>query len=145
MDSNTVRKKNSRKGSVIAIAAVAVLLIAVGVLSFVMSDSPAKKYEEQLKLAQRYLDELDYDKAIAAYRAAIEIDPKGEDAYLGLAEAYVENGDLQAAVDILKEGLENTESVAMEESLAELERQLAEQTKCLALTWAWRVSLWRNR
>ncbi len=127
MDSNTVRKKNSRKGSVIAIAAVAVLLIAVGVLSFVMSDSPAKKYEEQLKLAQRYLDELDYDKAIVAYRAAIEIDPKGEDAYLGLAEAYVENGDLQAAVDILKEGLENTESVAMEERLAELERKLAEQ------------------
>ena len=127
MDSNTVRKKNSRKGLVIAIVAVAVLLIAVGVLIFVMSDSPAKKYEEQLKLAQRYLDELDYDKAIAAYRAAIDIDPKAEDAYLGLAEAYVENGDLQAAVDILKEGLEQTGSVAMEERLAELERQLAEQ------------------
>ena len=75
---------------VIAIAALAVLLIAVGVLIFVMSDSPAKKYEEQLKLAQRYLDELDYDKAIAAYRAAIDIDLKAEDAYLGLAEAYVE-------------------------------------------------------
>ncbi len=112
---------------VIAIAAVAVLLIAVGVLIFVMSDSTAKKYEEQLKLAERYQDELDYDKAIAAYRAAIDIDPKAEDAYLGLAEAYVENGDLQAAVDILKEGLEKTESVTMEERLAELERQLAEQ------------------
>ena len=59
--------------------------------------------------------------------AAIDIDPKAEDAYLGLAEAYVENGDLRAAVDILKEGLEKTESVAMEERLAELERQLAEQ------------------
>ncbi len=126
MDSNTVRKKKSHTGLVIAIAAVAVLLIAVGVLIFVMSDSPAKKYEEQLKLAERYLDELDYDKAIAAYRAAIDIDPKAEDAYLGLAEAYVEKGDLQAAIDILKEGLEKTESVAMEERLKELEWQLAE-------------------
>ena len=44
MDSNTVRKKKSHTGLVIAIAAVAVLLIAVGVLIFVMSDSPAKKY-----------------------------------------------------------------------------------------------------
>ncbi|MCR4643550.1 MAG: DUF6273 domain-containing protein [Lachnospiraceae bacterium] len=127
MDSNTVRKKNRHTGLVIAIAALAVLLIAVGVLIFVMSDSPAKKYEEQLKLAQRYLDELDYDKAIAAYKEAIKIDSKAEDAYLGLAEAYVENGELQAAVDILKEGLEQTGSVAMEERLAELERQLVEQ------------------
>ncbi len=122
-----VAKKKNNTALVIAIAAVAVLLIAVGILIFVMSDSPAKKYEEQLKLAERYLDELDYDKAIAAYRAAIDIDPKAEDAYLGLAEAYVEKGELQAAVDILKEGLEITESVAMEERLAELERQLAEQ------------------
>ena len=122
-----VSKKKNNTGLVIAIVAVAVLLIAVGVLIFVMSDSPAKKYEEQLKLAQRYLDELDYDKAIAAYKEAIKIDPKAEDAYLGLAEAYVEKGEVQEAIDILKEGLEKTESVAMEERLAELERQLAEQ------------------
>ncbi len=122
-----VAKKKNNTGLVIAIVAVAVLLIAVGVLIFVMSDSSAKKYEEQLKLAERYLDELDYDKAIAAYRAAIDIDPKAEDAYLGLADAYAEKGELQAAVDILKEGLEQTGSVAIEERLAELERQLAEQ------------------
>ncbi len=122
-----IEKKKRNTGLVIAVVAVAVLLIAVGVLIFVMSDSPEKKYEEQLKLAERYLDELDYDKAIAAYRAAIDIDPKAEDAYLGLADAYVEKGELQAAIDILKEGLEKTENMAMEEQLAELERQLAEQ------------------
>ncbi len=122
-----IEKKKRNTGLVIAVVAVAVLLIAVGVLIFVMADSPAKKYEEQLKLAERYLDELDYDKAIAAYRAAIDIDPKAEDAYLGLADVYVEKGELQAAIDILKEGLEKTENMAMEERLAELERQLAEQ------------------
>ena len=156
MDSNTVRKKNSRKGLVIAIVAVAVLLIAVGVLIFVMSDSPAKKYEEQLKLAQRYLDELDYDKAIAAYRAAIDIDPKAEEAYLGLADAYAEKGELQAAMDILKEGLEKTGSPAMEKRLAELERRLTEEQAKLATPTPtpepagtgeanWRGGDWTNR
>ncbi len=120
-------KKKSNTSPVIVVAAVAVLLIAVGVLIFVMPSSSAKKYEKQLKLAARYLDELDYDKAIAAYKAAIDIDPKSEDAYLGMAEAYVEKGELQAAVDILKEGLKKTGSEAMEERLAELELKLAEE------------------
>ncbi|MCR5119544.1 MAG: zinc-ribbon domain-containing protein, partial [Lachnospiraceae bacterium] len=138
-----VSKKKNNTGPVIAIAAVAVLLIAVGIVIFVKSASPARKYEEQLKLAQRYLYELDYDKAIAAYRAAIEIDPKSEAAYLGMAQSYAEKGELQAAIDILKEGLEKTESVSMEERLAELERQFAGQ-KARELV-NWQGGEWTNR
>ncbi len=138
-----VSKKKNNSGLVIAIAAVAVLLIAVGIVIFVKSSSPARKYEEQLKLAQHYLYEQDYDKAIAAYRVAIEIDPKSEAAYLGMAESYAEKGELQAAIDILKEGLEKTESVAMEERLAELERQFADQ-KARELV-NWQGGEWTNR
>lgn len=32
-------------------------------------------WEEQLNLGNRYMEEMDYEAAIAAYTAAIEIDP----------------------------------------------------------------------
>ena len=126
-DTRPVRKSDNKK-LLLLIAVVAVLMLVVAVVFIVViSNSSQKKYEEQLKLAERYLQELDYDRAITAYKAALEIDPKGEEAYLGLADAYVGKGELQAAIDILTEGLEKTDSETMEKKLAELEKQLTEE------------------
>jgi len=34
-----------------------------------------REIREQMALAERYLDDLDYEKAVAAYQAVLEIDP----------------------------------------------------------------------
>ena len=54
-------------------------------------DTPAT-WQEQYDLGVRYLSEGDYEEAIIAFTAAIEIDPKNKDAYLGRASAYMESG-----------------------------------------------------
>ena len=106
-----------------------VLLIAVVIVLVVISASGRKErdYEEQLKLAERYLDELDYDRAIAAYKAAIEIDPENPEAYLALADVYIEKGDYEAARKILEKGLKRTGDEEFEERLEELEELIREQ------------------
>ncbi len=79
------------------------------------------KYARQIKLAERYLDELDYEKAIVAYKAAIEIDPKGAEAYLGLAEVYSELAEYEEALKVLREGYERTKDERIAKKIAELE------------------------
>ncbi|MBR0092333.1 MAG: tetratricopeptide repeat protein, partial [Lachnospiraceae bacterium] len=89
------QKKKSRRGFVIGLVAaiVAVIAIAVGVGVIVYSNSPARRLQQQLDLGARYLSELDYEQAIAAYEAALEIDPKSAEAYGGLIDAYSGMGD----------------------------------------------------
>lgn len=52
----------------------------------------AATWQEQYDLGVRYLSEGNYEEAIIAFTAAIEIDPKNKDAYLGRASAYMESG-----------------------------------------------------
>ena len=78
------------------------------------------KLSDLLALGGKYLSELDYEQAIAAYRQAIEIDPKCEDAYLALAEIYVALEDYPAAREILEEGVSQTGAEALSVQLAQV-------------------------
>lgn len=51
-----------------------------------------KKYYTQLQNARIYITNMDYDSGVEAYKAAIEINPKAADAYIELAEAYIDMG-----------------------------------------------------
>lgn len=63
-------------------------------------------WQEQYDLGTRYLSEGNYEEAIIAFSAAIEIDPKRPEAYLSLAELYALNGEYDNALDVLQRGLE---------------------------------------
>ena len=65
-------------------------------------------WQEQYNLGMRYLNEGNYQEAIIAFEAAIKIDPKRPEAYLGAAEAYVGLGDTDAARKILEQGFQAT-------------------------------------
>ncbi|MCR4642765.1 MAG: hypothetical protein K5697_12155 [Lachnospiraceae bacterium] len=82
-------KKRSKKTGILIIAAAAVIVVAVAILVVVMSGSAGRSLREQLTLGDRYLSEMDYEKALAAYRAAIEIDPGAKEAYEGFTLAYL--------------------------------------------------------
>ncbi len=51
--------------------------------------STADQWQEQYDLGQKYLLEEDYEAAIVAFTAAIEIDPNEAAAYVGRGDAYV--------------------------------------------------------
>ena len=79
-------------------------------------------WQEQYDLGVRYLSEGDYEGAIIAFTAAIEIDPKRSEAYLNLANVYVELGDLEAAIGTLETGYEATGSEELFQKLSDLQK-----------------------
>ncbi len=83
----------------------------------------ATTWQEQYDLGLRYLSEGNYEEAIIAFTAAIEIDPKMAIAYEKLAEAYTESGDVTAAVTALAKGVEVTGDEALSALLTELAQQ----------------------
>lgn len=52
-------------------------------------------WQEQYNLGMRYLEEGNYEQAIVAFTAAIEIDPKQAVIYIGRAQAYIRSGETE--------------------------------------------------
>ena len=78
-----------------------VLFAALMLLSLAACGKSADPWQEQYDLGVRYLSEGNYEEAIIAFTAAIEIDPKREEAYVGLADVYYATGDTAKAEEIL--------------------------------------------
>ena len=79
-----------------------VLLLTLAVtLGLLGCGQKTSTWEEQYDLGVRYLSEGNYEEAILAFNAAIEIDPKRPEAYVGLAKAYTAQGDPEKAAEIL--------------------------------------------
>lgn len=64
---------------------VAVLLV---VFLFTACASGASKANEKIELGRKYLTELNYTEAVAAFTEVIKMDPSNIEAYMGRAEAY---------------------------------------------------------
>ena len=77
-------------------------------------------WQEQYDLGMRYLNDGNYQEAVIAFEAAIEIDPKRSEAYLGAADAYVGLGDYASARKILEDGLDATGNRKIQKRLDEL-------------------------
>ena len=120
-----VTKKSSPLPIVIGCVMV-LLIIAVAVTGVRVYGSPKAKSDRQLSLGNKYLEELDYDRAIAAYRAAIEIDPKNAAAYKALADIYVEMNDIENAVAVLEEGIDATGDEELKKMLSELKNPISD-------------------
>ena len=63
------------------------------VLGLCACGQKAPTWEEQYDLGVKYLSEGNYQEAIIAFTAAIEIDPKRAEAYVGRGDAYIGSGE----------------------------------------------------
>lgn len=82
-------------------------------------------WQEQYDLAVRYLSEGNYEEAIIAFTAAIEIDPKQATAYVGRGDAYSAQGEQAGVYEdtyelYLKAVADYEQAVALGESGAQL-------------------------
>ena len=78
-------------------------------------------WQEQYDLGVKYLSDGNYEEAVIAFTAAIDIDPRRPEAYEKAAEAYEALGDLEAAAEILARGYEATGDSGLAERLAQLQ------------------------
>ncbi|MEY8316979.1 tetratricopeptide repeat protein [Oscillospiraceae bacterium 50-58] len=81
-------------------------------------------WQEQYDLGVRYLSEGNYEEAIIAFTAAIEIDPKRAPAYVGRGDAYVLSGETEENLTAAQADYEK--AIELDEMLAEAYLGLAD-------------------
>lgn len=99
-----------------AIKTLGVVIVALAlVLLTACSAASTATWQQQFDLGMKYLSEGNYQEAILAFTAAIEIDPKQVDPYLQLIDAYIANGEYEKAEEIRQKGYEATGDPRLEE------------------------------
>jgi tetratricopeptide (TPR) repeat protein len=82
---------------------------------------------ELLDLGEKYLLEMNYEQAVVCFTKLIAIEPKNPRGYTGLAEAYVGLGEIEKALEVLRQGLgQLPDNVEIAELLEELEASAGE-------------------
>lgn len=81
-------------------------------------------WQEQYDLGVRYLSDGNYEEAIIAFTAAIKIDSKRPEAFLGRGDAYEELGDLERAAADYQAALELGPNADAEKKLRKWEAEL---------------------
>ena len=97
----------------------ALLLAAILLLSLAACGAK-DPWQEKYDLGMRCLNEGNYQEAVIAFEAAIEIDAKRPEAYLGAAEAYIAADDIDAAIAILEKGYAATNDDTLKKRLDEI-------------------------
>lgn len=91
---------------IISVALLCISAIIIAVL--LLNSNPETKLDVYLTNAAKYLVEMNYEQAIIEFDKILEIDPMNVEAYLGKARAYYAMGDVDKAIETLKDGYEKT-------------------------------------
>lgn len=106
------------------------MLMAALLIGLAACGQPVTTWQEQYDLGLRYLSEGNYEEAAIAFAAAIEIDPKQHDAYIGLADAYVGIGNYEKAIEVLAQAVQTVgETEALTAAQAVLQEQMIPNEK----------------
>ena len=115
-----------RNKKIITVAAVLIAVITAAIIgTLAIQATPANRVKRQLRLAQKYLNELNYEQAVLAYQEAISIDPKCEQAYFAIADICIKTNEEDKAVAILEQAQANMQTDALTARLDEVRKQAA--------------------
>ncbi len=81
------------------------------------------KAEVQVRMGDKYLEDLDYEQALACYNQAIQIDPMNISAYKGAVNSMLGMGNDGSAIQLLSQGVQITENYEMKVWLSELQKE----------------------
>ncbi|MCD8196206.1 MAG: leucine-rich repeat protein, partial [Lachnospiraceae bacterium] len=113
------KKKLLICGGVLAVLLVVLIALAAG--------SGGSKFEKLIDLGNRYLEEMEYEEAIATFDSAIAIEPRDERGYIGKATAEYRLGWLDDAIETLTTGIEMVEdSTNLQAMLDEIRKEMQE-------------------
>ena len=116
--------------AILGVAAIAAVMIIKGM--------PEWKIARLLDLGQQYLEDLDYERAIASFDEVLEIEPRNEQAiegevrvYLAWSEELASDGDYERALEVLGEGYEKLEDERLQTALEDVKarQEKAEKEK----------------
>lgn len=111
--------EKQNKKIIIVVISVVLLATAIFVEIIVIQAAPENKVNRKLKLAQKYLNEMNYEQAVITYIEIITINPKCETAYLAAANIYMKTQREDKAMEILEQARQNIDSEAINAKLEE--------------------------
>lgn len=91
---------------------------AIGLALALAACQKQPTWQEQYDLGMRYLTESNYEEAILAFTAAIEIDPNQPDTYVYLIQTYLATGDIKKAEATRLQGYEATGNIRLGQSVS---------------------------
>lgn len=120
-----------KKKNVIIIILICIVLAGLGAGGYflIQKQTTQKVYAEKITEGRKYLSQMKYEEAEAAFEFALDKDPKDEEAYIGLYRVLSAQGKYRQAVHILELGYERTKS----ERLLELLNSYQEKNQELSL------------
>ncbi len=114
-------ERGNKNKIIIGAAALLIAGIVAAAAILVSGQLKEKKYYEQLKTARAYMIQMDYDRGIEAYKAAININPQEADAYIELAEVYIDMGEYTEAAYMAELGSLKSKSESFQSLMAKLD------------------------
>jgi len=97
---------------------IAIIIALVTLLASCQKSITSMNADELLDLGEKYLRDLNYEKAEVYFERLIEVEPKNPRGYTGLAEALIGQGDEKEAAKILNSGFESV-SKSRHETIAD--------------------------
>ena len=130
-----LRRQSERILSIVIIALAILVVIAVAAGAIILVGGSGRKLKKQLSVANSYMDDEEYKKAVAEFKKAIEIDEKCVEAYMGIAEAYTELaeeaddtedavGYYEKAIKYLKKGYKATDNDDFNDEIESIEKKI---------------------
>lgn len=118
------KKKGGKIWLILAAVLVVIAAAVAAVFLWILPQQKVKQYNSLVAEGNRYLEEMDYEKAEDAFLEAIEIEPKEAEPYVKLADLYLDTGEKEKARQIIAEARE----VLPEDGRKEIEK-LEEERK----------------
>lgn len=104
----TVKKRKKKIWLILAALLLTAGAAAAAVFLWILPQQKEKEYKAHISDGDRYLEEMDYEKAEDSYLAAIDIEPKEPEPYMKLADIYEIQNQPEKVKDILKQGSTQT-------------------------------------
>lgn len=118
-------KKNNKTAIWIGIIAVSFAIIIAMTVLLISGNNQTKKLAditEKFGIARQYIDNQEYEQAIAVLNRIIEVDINNKEAYELLVQAYIQNGDYDAARTVAADA-----SVALGDNFNSADMEAVEQ------------------
>ena len=100
------KKKSKKIWLILAAVFVVAAAAAAVVFLWILPQQQEKRYTALVDEGNRYLEEMDYEKAEDVFLEAIAIEPRKEEPYVKLAGLYLDTGKVEKAKQIIADAKE---------------------------------------
>lgn len=138
MPPSPAKKKGKKVWFILAAVLVVAAAAAAAVFLLILPQQKEKRYTALVDEGNRYLEEMDYEKAEDAFLKAIAVEPKEAEPYVKLTDIYLDNGEREKAKEIIADAKKNLPKESKKE-IEKLEEERRDELNGEETVYTWAV------